>query len=134
MCVYTYRKVWKWTHQADNIYYIRKIELEAEEEEKQLFFLHILFYFLLQWNILDFEFKNINIFSPGWCGSEDWVLACKTKGRLLNSHSGHMPGLWSRSTAGGAREATTHWSYSPPLSPSLLLSRKINKKYLYKIY
>ena len=71
LCVFTHIEKYGNEHQADNIYYIRKIELEAEEEEKQLFFLHILFYFLLQWNILDFEFKNINIFSPGWCGSED---------------------------------------------------------------
>ena len=36
---------------------------------------------------------------------------------------GHMPGLWARSLVGGAREAHTHWGFSP----SLPLSLKINK-------
>ena len=30
---------------------------------------------------------------PGPCGSVDWALSCKTKGRWFNSRSGHMPGL-----------------------------------------
>ena len=38
--------------------------------------------------------------SPGWCGSVDWVLACKPKGSRFNSQSGHMPGLWARSPVG----------------------------------
>ena len=42
-------------------------------------------------------------------------------GCWFNSQAGHMPGLQ------GTREATTHWCFSPSLSPSLTLSLKINK-------
>ena len=65
--------------------------------------------------------------SPGWCGSVDWVLDWETKGHWFNSQSGHMPGLQARSPVGGVWEATTYWCFSPSLSPSLLLSLKINK-------
>ena len=43
-----------------------------------------------------------------------------------------MPGLWARSLVGGAQEATTHWCFSPSLSPSLPFSLKINKYYFLK--
>ena len=61
--------------------------------------------------------------SPGWCGSVDWVLACEAKGHWFNSQPGHMPGLQSKSPLGGAWVATTHWCFSPSLSPSLPLSK-----------
>ena len=54
---------------------------------------------------------------PGWCGSVDGALAYKPKGRWFASQSGHMHGLQARSPVGGAREATTHWCFSPSLSP-----------------
>ena len=60
--------------------------------------------------------------SPGWCGSVYWAPNCETKGRF-NSQSRHTPGLNARSPVGGAREATTHWCFSPSLSPSLPLSK-----------
>ena len=71
------------------------------------------------------------ILSPSWCGSVDWVPACKPKGCLFNSQSGHRPGLWARSPVGGMWEATTHWtslslslfSLSPFLSPLPPLSK-----------
>ena len=65
--------------------------------------------------------------SPAWCVSVDWVLAYEPKGCLFNSQSGHVPGLQPRSPVGGTQEATTHWCFSPSLSPSLLLSLKISK-------
>ena len=68
-------------------------------------------------------------YSPGWCGSVDWVPACEPKGHWFDSQSGHMPGLWARSPVGGAREATTHWCFSLSLSLSLPLSLKINKSF-----
>ena len=71
--------------------------------------------------------KKNNYFGPGWCGSVHWVWACKPNGRQFDSQSGHMPGLLGRSPVRGAREATTHWCFSPSLSPSLLLSLKVNK-------
>ena len=37
---------------------------------------------------------------------------------LSGLSTGHMPGLRDRSPVGGAREATTHWCFSPSLSPS----------------
>ena len=66
----------------------------------------------------------------GWCSSMDWAWACEPKGHWFDSQSGHMPGLQARSPIGGMQEATTHWCFSPSLSPSLPLSLKTNK---YKI-
>ena len=51
--------------------------------------------------------------SPGWCGLVDWTLACEPKDHWFYSQSGHMPGLWARYAVGDAREATTHWCFSP---------------------
>ena len=65
--------------------------------------------------------------SSGWCGSVDWAPVCEPKGRQLDSQLGHKPGLWARSPVGDMWEATTHWCFSPSLSPSLALSLKINK-------
>ena len=56
----------------------------------------------------------------------DWVLPCEPRGCWFHSQLGHMPGLQARSPVGGIWEATTHWCFSPSLSPSLLLSLKIN--------
>ena len=70
---------------------------------------------------------KIAITSSGWCGSVGWALACKPKGHWFDSQSGHMPGLQARSPVGGTQEATTHWCFSPSLSPFLPLSLKINK-------
>ena len=64
---------------------------------------------------------------PGWCGSVDWVLACDSRGCQFNSQLGHMPGLQARSPVGMACERQPHIGVSLPLSPSLLLSLKINK-------
>ena len=64
--------------------------------------------------------------SPSWCRSVDWARACKPKGCGFDSQSEHMPGLWDRSPVGGEWQATTHWCFSPSLSPSLPLSLKIN--------
>ena len=55
----------------------------------------------------------------GWCGSVDWVQACKPKGCQFNSQAGYIPGLQARSPVRGAPEATSHWCFSPPLTPSL---------------
>ena len=64
---------------------------------------------------------------PGSCGSVDWVLAYEPKGHRFHSRSGHMPGLRARSMVGGTWEVTTHWCFSPSLSPSLPLFLKIKK-------
>ena len=75
------------------------------------------------------------IFSPGWCASLDWTLACEPKGHRFDSQPGHMPGLWARSPVGSSREATTHWCFSlilPPF-PSLKI-KKIKKTFLKSIY
>ena len=37
---------------------------------------------------------------PDQYGSVGWELACKAKGRLFNSGSGHMPRLWVQSPVG----------------------------------
>ena len=65
---------------------------------------------------------------PGWCVSVHWVPACEPKGWWFDSHSGHVPGLWSRSPVGGMWETTTHWCFSLSFSlPSPLSKNKINK-------
>ena len=69
---------------------------------------------------------------PGWCSSVGWAQACKPKGHWFNSQSEHMPGLWARPSVGSTQEATTHWYFSPSLSPSLPFSLKINKYNLSK--
>ena len=51
---------------------------------------------------------KIRIYSPGWCGSGDRVLAWEQKGHWFDSQSGHMLGLQSRAPVGGMREATMH--------------------------
>ena len=65
---------------------------------------------------------------PGWRGSVDRALVCELKDRRLNSQSGHMPGVWARSPAGGVQEAN-----NPCISrtlmflfPSFSLSLKAN--------
>ena len=73
------------------------------------------------------SFIKLLTVGPGWCGSADWVPACKPKGRRFDSQSGHMPGLRTRSPVGGTWEATAHPCFSPSLSLSLPLSVKINK-------
>ena len=45
---------------------------------------------------------------PGCCGSVDWAQACKPKGRWFDSQSGHVPGLWARSSERGTWKATTY--------------------------
>ena len=55
--------------------------------------------------------------SPGWCGSVDWSPACEPSGCWFDSQSGHMPGLQTRSPVGDSWEGTTHWCFSPSLSP-----------------
>ena len=64
-----------------------------------------------------------NKLAPGWCGSVDLVPTWKPQGRRLDSQSAHMPGLQARSPVWGMWEATTHWCFSPSLSPSLPLSK-----------
>ena len=43
---------------------------------------------------------------PGWCGSADWVPACKLKGCRFDSQSGHIPRLWVLSAVRAHTEAT----------------------------
>ena len=60
----------------------------------------------------------------GWCGSvvECWPVNPRV---ICSIHSlGHMPRLWAMSPVGGTWEATTHWCFSPSLSPSLPVSKK----------
>ena len=83
-------------------------------------------------------------FRPGWCGSVDWVLACKPEGPWFDSQLGHMLGLPAKSPVGGFQP---HIDVSlllfPPPFPSLNINKflKISKKffkrkffYFYKVY
>ena len=42
----------------------------------------------------------------GWCGLVDSIPACKPNGCQFDSQSGHMSGLWARSSVGGVLKAT----------------------------
>ena len=48
--------------------------------------------------------KNLEICSD-WCGSVGWASSGKLKSHWFDSWSGHMPGLLTRSPAGGVQEA-----------------------------
>ena len=50
--------------------------------------------------------SKVSFWCPDWCGSVDWVPAWGLKGCRFDSWSGHMPGLWARSTVRDMREAT----------------------------
>ena len=84
------------------------------------------------WGPRQLLFLN-KFFSPGWCGSVDWALACEPKGHRFSSQSGHMPGLQARSPV-GMQDATTHWFFSPSLSPSLSLKRQKAFKKIYLLF
>ena len=77
------------------------------------------------------DHKNMD-WGPGWCGSVDWVLACKPKGYQLDSQSGHMPGFRARLPVGDMQETTTYWCFFPSLSPSLPFSLKEINKFFFK--
>ena len=78
--------------------------------------------------------KNVSC-SPGWCGSVDWVLAWEPKGCWFNfqsSHSwvaGQVPGRGSCERQ-PINVSVAHRS----LSPSLRLSLKINKIFLFNFF
>ena len=89
----------------------------------------------LQEKVLDWTYKTLHAFltqnfkcrCPGWCGSVDWVLACKPMGCWFDSQSGYMLGLQARSPIGDAWEASTDGFIPPSLSPSFPLSLLKNK-------
>ena len=105
---------------------------EPQASEKLMFFL------LKTMSLWDHTVGNWNLkhhrglfktqaFCPGWCGSVAWVPAFDPKSHWFNSQSRNIPRLQARPPVGGAREATTHWCFSPSLSPSFPFSLKINK-------
>ena len=73
-----------------------------------------------------FSVLRIFIPCPAWCGSVDWILACKPGGHWFDSLWEHMPGLQARSPV-GACERQPHTDVSLPLfllpSSSLSLSK-----------
>ena len=69
---------------------------------------------------------------PDWCGSVGWTLSHTAKGCWLDSQSGHVPGLWTRSPVGtweGGNQLIflSHINVSPPFFPPPFPS-------LYKIF
>ena len=96
------------------------------DASSSIYFLKYDFIFKYLRNPITCAPKN-NYRSPGWCGSMDSVAACEPKGHQFDSQLGHMPRMWDRSPVGSPQEATTHWCFSPSLSPSIPLSKKVNK-------
>ena len=75
--------------------------------------------------------------SPGWCGSVDWGLACKPKGRRFNSQSGHVPGLHqgpSMAGRGGWWEAIDWCISHTSMFPSFFLPSPLSKSKINKIF
>ena len=68
--------------------------------------------FISEYNRADIKIPQNYKPCSGECGSVDWALACEPRGYWFDSQSGHRPGFWARSPAGGAWEATTHWCFS----------------------
>ena len=67
-------------------------------------------------------------YCPGWCGSVDWVSACKPKGRQFDSQSGTCLGGGPDPPSRGAQGATTHGCFTPSFSlPSPLSFSKKSK-------
>ena len=59
-------------------------------------------------------------------GVAQWM-ECQPENQRVDgsiSQSELMPGLWARSPVGGTQETTTHWCFSPSLSPFLLSKNK----------
>ena len=54
--------------------------------------------------------------SPGWCGSVDWVAPGHQRVASLIPSQGTCLGCRPEVPSRGAREATTHWCFSPSLS------------------
>ena len=79
--------------------------------------------------------KWVQLFkSPALAGVAQWIErrpANQSVAGLIPSQ-GTWLGCGARSPAGGVWEATTHWCFSPSLSPFFPFSLKINKYYLYK--
>ena len=101
-------------------------------EEAQCIYLHLCLGWKQKHTLYFLEstfFKTYFVF--GWCGSVDWVPACKPEGCQFDSQLGCMPAVRARSPVGAVQEATTH-CFSPSLSSSLPLSLKINKWNLWK--
>ena len=63
-------------------------------------------------------------------GVAQWIECWLVKQRVAGSipSLGHMPGLWTRSPVGGARETTTHVDVSLPVFLPPFSCLKINNK------
>ena len=72
----------------------------------------------------------------GLAGVAQWNAHRLANGKVAGSFpsQGTCLGCWARSPVGGMWKATTHWCFSPSLSPSLPLSlkNKINKIFFRK--
>ena len=72
-------------------------------------------------------FIKVNVFLPWLVWLTGLSAGLQTKGSLVESQSGHMPGLRARSPVQGTWEVTTYWCFSSSPSPSLPLSIKISR-------
>ena len=98
---------------------------------------------IISWFVLYPTLLLLSLFSPFlivWSGSflklypalavvAQWIECWSVNQRVagLIPSLGHMPELQARSPVGGTWEATTHWCFSPSLSPSLPFYLKVNK-------
>ena len=73
--------------------------------------------------------SNLNFIASTLAGVAQWIEQWIVNQKFMGSipSLGHGPGLQARSPVGGMWEATTHWCFSPSLSPSHPLCLKINE-------
>ena len=85
------------------------------------------FYFSSIYSIL----QRVKFVLSSLAGVAQWIECLPANQKVTSSipNLGHMPGLRARSQVGGTQEVSTHWCFSPSLSPSLLLSK--NKQNLF---
>ena len=112
-------------HQCSKLYYERLLPIHSFTHQ-YIYQASILGQVLHQELNIQQQVKNK---TSALAGVAQWLSAgLWTKGSLVDSQSGHTPGLRARSPVGNVQEATTHWCFSPFLSPSFPCSLKIINK------
>ena len=83
----------------------------------------------LWWLYISFMFRTLKKILFCLSGVAQWIDGGPVNQRIASSipSQGTCLGGGARSPVGSMGEATTHWCFSPSLSPSLPLSLKINK-------
>ena len=71
--------------------------------------------------------SNVTLSGPGQVAQLVRTLSCTPKGCGFDSQSGHIPGLWIRTPAGGYLEAINQWFSHTDVSLPLSLPSSLSK-------